>query len=346
MSRARSRTRRAVLFGMAGAAGDMMLAPPRALAQAKELRIGVQFGLGYLPLYVAQDAGLLDKHMRAQGLEPVPVRIFNFTGGPQIQDGLISQSLDIGSGGVTVMMIGRDRSRGSGGQEMRGLTSLSAVPYELWTVDQTVRSLADLKADKNKIGVPSVRVSVPAIFLQMAAEKLLGPGKHAAFDGMTVGLSQPDGATSLLAGGGAVDSYVFAPPFNYQMRDKPNIHRVWSSRELFGTPITALTTWTTSRFHSENPKLIAAFMAAVREAMQIIEADRGRAAEIYIKAEKSKLQADFVIKMLGDGDLLFAMAPQNSFKVAEHLSRIGTLKQKPADWKDYFFAEIHGEPGS
>ena len=67
--------------GLRGLGRNLLgLGPLAALAQAKELRIGVQYGLGYLPLYVARDAGLFDKHMKAQGLEPVPVRIVNFTG--------------------------------------------------------------------------------------------------------------------------------------------------------------------------------------------------------------------------------------------------------------------------
>src|SRR4051812_27857224 len=96
------------------------LGPLGALAQPKELRIGVQYGLGYLPLYIARDAGLFERHMKAQGLDPVPVRIVNFTGGPQIQDGLLSQTLDVGAGGVTVLLITRDKTRGAGDQEMLG----------------------------------------------------------------------------------------------------------------------------------------------------------------------------------------------------------------------------------
>src|SRR5947207_4073481 len=83
--------------------------PLAALAQGKELRIGVQYGLGYLPLYVARDAGLFDKHMKAQGVEPVTMRIVNFTGGPEMQDGMLSQSLDIGAGGVTDLLIASDK---------------------------------------------------------------------------------------------------------------------------------------------------------------------------------------------------------------------------------------------
>ena len=328
------------------AAALLTLEPLTALAQGKELRIGVQYGLGYLPLYVARDAGLLDKHMKAQGLEPVTMRIVNFTGGPQIQDGLLSQSLDIGAGGVTVLLIARDKTRGAGDQELLGLTALSSVPYDLWTADANLKTLRDLDPQKNKIGLPAAKVSVPAVFLQMASEQINGIGKHAAFDPMTVTLAQPDGLISLTAGGSTVDSYLFAPPFSQQMRDKPNIHRVWSSTQLFGSPITALASWTTTRFHRENPKLVAAFVAAVRDAIELIRTDKARAASIYVKAEPSKLPAEYFAKVLEDPDVRFTLAPENSVKIAEYLARIGTLKQKPSDWKDTFFPELHTENGS
>jgi NitT/TauT family transport system substrate-binding protein len=117
---------RAIAFACLVAA-LIVVVSPAAHAQSKELRIGVQYGLGYLPLYVARDAGLFEKHMKMQGLAPVPVRIVNFTGGPQIQDGLLSQTLDIGAGGVTVLLITRDKSRGGGDQEMLGLSALRTV---------------------------------------------------------------------------------------------------------------------------------------------------------------------------------------------------------------------------
>jgi NitT/TauT family transport system substrate-binding protein len=317
-----------------------------AHAQLKELKIGVQYGLGYLPIYVARDAGLIDKHMSAQGLQPVPIQIVNFTGGPQIQDGLLSQTLQIGAGGVTVLLITRDKTRGAGDQEMLGLTALSSVPYELWTADAKLKSLRELDPQKNRIGLPSVKVSVPAIFLQMASEQINGAGKHTALDSLTVSLAQPDGVISLTAGGSTVDSYLFAPPFSQQMREKTNVHRVWSSNELFGSPITALATWTTARFHRENPKVAAAFVAAIRDAIELIRTDRPKAAAIYVKAEPSKLPAEYFAKLLEEPDVRFTLAPENTVKIAEYLARIGTLKQKPADWKDMFFPELHAEKGN
>src|SRR6516225_6505792 len=47
--------------------GLFTLLPTQALGEtAKQLRIGVQFGLGYLPLYIADEAHLFEKRMREQ----------------------------------------------------------------------------------------------------------------------------------------------------------------------------------------------------------------------------------------------------------------------------------------
>jgi NitT/TauT family transport system substrate-binding protein len=40
------------------------------------------------------------------------------------------------------------------------------------------------------------------------------------------------------------------------------------------------------------------------------------------------------------------MVPENTMKFADFMASVGTLKNKPASWKDYFFPEIHGEKGS
>jgi NitT/TauT family transport system substrate-binding protein len=144
-----------------------------------------------------------------------------------------------------------------------------------------------------------------------------------------------------------VNAYLFSPPFIQQMTGKPGIHKVWSSNELFGSPATALTTWTTVRFHRENPKLFAAFVAALRDAMTLIRDDPKQAAAIYIKAEKTKLGADLIGGALAEKDnLRFTLAPEHSNRIAEFLFRTGSIKIKPASWKDFFFPEIHGENGS
>jgi NitT/TauT family transport system substrate-binding protein len=326
----------------------VVCAPVLAMAQtASELRIGVQFGLGYLPFHVADRAGFLAARMKEQGIAPVPVRIVQLAGAPQMNDGLLSGTLEVASGGYTAMMVFCERTRGAGDKQFLGITALASVPYDLFTVNPGLKTLRDIDVQRDKIGVPSIKVSVPAIYLQMAAEELYGPGKQNALDVATVSLAQPDGATSLLSGGGAVNAYMFSPPFIQQMLGKPNIHRVWSSNELFGSPATALVGWTTEKFHRENPKLFAAIVAAMHDAMKLITKDPKRAAQIYIDAEHSKLASELLIAALADTNTLrYTLAPEQTMKIAGFLHRTGSLKTLPASWKDLFFPEIHREQGS
>jgi NitT/TauT family transport system substrate-binding protein len=324
------------------------LASTSASAQtAKELRIGVQFGLGYLPFHVADQAGFLANRMREQGLEPVPVRIVQLAGSPQMNDGLLSGTLEIASGGYTAMMLFCEKTRGAGDKQFLGITALASVPYDLFTVDPELKTLKDIDVQRDKIGVPAIKVSVPAVYLAMAAEQLYGPGKQTALDVATVSLAQPDGATSLLSGGSTVNGYMFSPPFIQQMLGKPNVRRVWSSNELFGSPATALVSWTTQKFYRDNPKLFAAIIAAMKDAMKLIADDPKRAADIYIAAEHSKAPLELIVGALADrSSLRYTLAPEQSAKIAEFLHRTGGLKALPSNWKDLFFPEIHDEKGS
>jgi hypothetical protein len=173
---------------------------PCASQSAKQLRIGVQFGLGYLPLYVADVNHLFEQRMREQGVAPVPVEIVHVAGGPQINDGLLSGTFEMGSGGYTAMMVSWDKTRNAGDSRLLGVTALSSVPYDLFSTDAQVSSVKDLSRERDKIGVPSVKVSVPAIYLQMEAERLFGTGQHTALDDLTVSLRSPTGDLAPLGG--------------------------------------------------------------------------------------------------------------------------------------------------
>src|SRR5258708_9529570 len=106
MAMQRIATRRILPGIAAGILGCVLLFLPAASrAEVTALRIGVQFGVGYLPVYVAQAAGLIAARMKEAGIAPVPVTIQNVAGAPQIADGLLSQSMEIGCGGITAMMV-------------------------------------------------------------------------------------------------------------------------------------------------------------------------------------------------------------------------------------------------
>ena len=124
------------------------------------------------------------------------------------------------------------------------------------------------------------------------------------------------------------------------------MRRLLSSYDVLGGPSTLNSIYTTAKFRVENPRVYAAFVAALREAMEIINRDKQAAARIYIEEEKSKLAPEFVYKVISNPQFNFTVAPQGFLKFADFMQKTDALKVKPSNWKDVFFPEIHNENGS
>jgi NitT/TauT family transport system substrate-binding protein len=61
---------------------------------------------------------------------------------------------------------------------------------------------------------------------------------------------------------------------------------------------------------------------------------------------KSRQPVDETLKILEDPNSKFSAVPDGTMRYAEFMWRIGTIKPKPASWKDLFFEPIHSAPGS
>jgi NitT/TauT family transport system substrate-binding protein len=191
-----------------------------------------------------------------------------------------------------------------------------------------------------------VKVSIQAVTLQMAAEKAFGEGQHGRLDAYTVSLSHPDAQTALLSGASEINAHFSSPPFQYQQLEKPGIRTVLNSYEVLGGPATFNLVWTTSRFRTENPKLYDAFVKALDEAIAQINKDKRAAAEAYLRISKDKDSLDNIVKMLNDPQIVYTTTPQNVMKYVAFMGKVGSIKVKPDSWKDMFFPNVHGLPGS
>ena len=60
------------------------------------------------------------------------------------------------------------------------------------------------------------------------------------------------------------------------------MHKVLSSYDVMGGPASFLSVWSTSKFRTENPKAFKAVVDAFREATDLINTNRRKAAEIYV----------------------------------------------------------------
>jgi NitT/TauT family transport system substrate-binding protein len=325
-------------------AAALLVAPMLARAEASVVRISYGFGILYLPLMVMDREHLLEKYAKAAGLSDVKVEWKTFDGGNVINDAMLSGALDIAGIGVPGFLTLWAKAKDNPRIEVRGLTGMSSSSMFLMTRNPAVKKLGDF-TDKDRIAVPGIKTSLPAVLLHMAAAKEFGDANYAKLDPITVGLPHPDALAVMLSGKGEIDSHMASPPFSYIEAKSPALHRVFDSVDLLGN-ITLDMTFSTRRFVEANPKLAAAFVSAMQEACAAIAADKRKAAQIYSDVRKSKQPIDETLKILEDPNSKFSAVPEGTMRYAEFMSRIGTIKVKPASWKDLFFAPIQSAQGS
>ena len=103
-------------FGKAAAvlgAGWLAVLPLSAAAETNELRIAQQFGVGYLPLQMADSKQLFQKHAREAGLGEIKVTWSQFGSGGPMNDAILSGHLDLASGSVGPLLTVWDKTKGS-----------------------------------------------------------------------------------------------------------------------------------------------------------------------------------------------------------------------------------------
>lgn len=308
---------------------------------AETIRIVEQFGTIYLPLHVIRDQKLLEKHAAALGLEDVEVEWAKLSGGAAINDALLSGNVDVAAAGIGPFLTLWDRTDGA----VKIIGGLAHQPNYLITSRPDIQSLEDFKPE-DKIALPAVGVSVQSRILQMAAEKTFGEGQHALLDNNTVSLPHPDATAALLSGSTEIAAHLSNSPFQERALEDPSIHRIFSSYDILGGPVTPTYVYATVDFREQHPELFEAFLLAFREASAWIEANKAEAAETYVRVENSSLDPAFVQSLLESPDSLYTLVPARSFDFADFLYRTGAIKKQATSWKDYTFEELHGEEGS
>ena len=92
--------------------------------------------------------------------------------------------------------------------------------------------------------------------------------------------------------------------------------------------------------------LYKAFVDALSEAIDAINKDKRAAAKAYLEqANDTKNSVDDIYAIISARDYAYTLAPQKVYKTAEFMNRIGTVKHKPASWKELFFPEVQGLQG-
>lgn len=330
-------------FTLTRLVAGLSIAAATLAAQAEgRISIAQQFGIGYLVLDVVQDQKLIEKHGKAQGLD-IHVDWNQISGATAMNEALLANALDVVSAGVPPMLTLWDRTKGR--QNVKAVAALGSLPNYLISNNPKVKTVKDL-SDKDRIAVPAAGTGFQSRTLQIETAKLYGKDDFKRFDNISVSLAHPDATAALMAGGSEINTHFSSAPFYYQALENKNVHKVISSYEILGGPATFNVLYTTQKFHDENPKTYKAFYAALVEASQWIKANKPKAAETFIRVQKSKLPLDFVRRIVEDPENDFTISPFRTYVYADELNKLGVLKNRAASWKDYFFDEAYAQPGS
>jgi NitT/TauT family transport system substrate-binding protein len=315
-------------FGLA--LGLIALALP---VSATPLKIGIGFGIGFLPTFILEQQKLIEKHAKAAGLDVEPT-YQRFSGSGAMQDAILSGSVDLGVYGVPALLIAWDKAKGTNNQ-IFGICGVNSSPLVLVTNKPDAKSLRDI-GPQDKISMPAI-VSPQMYVLQILSEKTFGEGQKDRLKTQVVALPHPESIGAILSGISEVKAYFSTPPFTQIALDSGKTHKLASSEDAFGGRSSFLVLGGTKRWIEANPKLIPVLIAALNEAAAYIRKDPKGAAEIYLKIEPSRMldepKVEAMLKSMLDD---FGTEVHAVKAYADFMGRTGGLKNVPASWSEVF----------
>jgi NitT/TauT family transport system substrate-binding protein len=320
-------------------AGCTLLAAAPSRAEVAEVRIGVQFGMIYLPVAVAEAQGFFADEAKKAGLGDLKVTVQRFSGSPAITDAVLSGNVDIGAFGTPGLLIAWEKTKGH--LDVAGLAAMGANAFLLETNKPQIKTLADF-GDNDQIAVPAT-TSPQAVVMRMAAQKTFGDYRR--LDKLLVTMPHPD-ATAALLSGQLISGYVATAPFTALLKRSDKVHVVTTSKEILGEEMTGVALGAGKKFVDADPTVARVVIAAAEDAMNFIAKDPAAAADIYLKSEASKTSKDDVVALLTDGSIVFSVAPTGLMQLANFMAKTGELKTAPNSWQDVFFPLLGARHGS
>jgi len=300
-------------------------------------------GVGFLPLIVMEEKKLVEAEAQKTGLA-LKAEYIKLGGPAVVNDMLLSGAAHFAPAGPPAFITIWDRTRAN--MKVMGVAAMTSIPMYLNTKAPHLKSLKDLQPT-DKIAVTAVKVSIPAIIMQMQAMREFGKADYAHYDPYTVSLTHPDGVIALLSGKSEVTAHFTSPPFHQRERRDPEVRTITTSNAIMGAPSTFTMLYAPTRFHDENPKAYAAVLKALQAAIDFINADKKAAAQVFLQSDEGKgWKLDDLMAVLDDPDVRFTTSPESVMAYASFMADVGSIRQRPAKWQEMFFPEIHGVEGN
>ncbi len=313
-----------------------------APASAQEpVRIGIGFGLAFLPAYICQDLKLIEKQGKDAHLD-LKASYQRFFGAGPLQEAIVADAIDMAPFGTAPLLAAREKMQGSP-RQIIAVSGITTLPLVLLTNRPEVHTLADFRA-ADRIAIPGP--SSPQLYLlQMQSEKVFG--QYDRLRSQIVILPHPDAVADLVAATGPVTGYFSSAPFTQIALAEGRIHKVLSSADVIGGKASFLIMGATKAYIAAHPKVPEAVAKAMDEAARVVHDDPHRAAEIYLAHEPSRtLDAAGLAAVLGDLKDEFGSAVHGVQAFADFMGRRGALKAPPQSWKEIVAPALLNSPST
>jgi NitT/TauT family transport system substrate-binding protein len=310
-----------------------------------DIAIGVGHGIGFLPLFIAQDLRLFDKHAKASGLNGNLV-LRRYSAAAPMRQALAKGEIAAGAYGLPAFLLARDAARQTP-KELQTVAGITTLPLVLVTARPDIKSLTDLKP-ADKIAVPMLTAPQVA-YLRMRTspwfgardrlrEQLVAMPHQASLEALTAG----KGTT-----GQGIAAYFSSPPFTQIALKAPKVRAVTSSAEIMGGKTSFLVMASPKTALATHPKLPDVLAKAIDEASAIIRKDPRRAAMVWLKWEPSHtLDARMVEDVLRDLKDDFGSGVFGIEGTATYLRRDNRIREGIWSWKDVVAPAIAAGEGS
>lgn len=304
-------------------------APARAEEQVK---IGIGFGLAFLPTYICEDLKLVEKYGKEQHLT-VKASYERLLSAAAVQDAIALRAIDMGPFGTAPLLTAWEKGKETKDtrRQIFAVSGMTTMPLVLLSDQPRMRSIADLRPS-DRIAMPTL--TAPQMYvLEMQSEKVLG--QFDRLRNQVVALSHADAIAALFSGDGPATAYFASPPFTQITLKDSMIHRILSSEDVIGGKSSFLMIGATKSYIEAHPKIPEIVDKAMDEAARLIHDDPRRAAQIYLEHEPSKaLDAADIEAVLKENKDGFGSAVEGTQAFADFMGRHGELKAPPQSWKE------------
>jgi NitT/TauT family transport system substrate-binding protein len=307
-----------------------------AMAEVSELRIPLGAGgFGFLPLHMMQKYKLIERYAEEAGLK-ITVSWPNIGGAAVMNDALLSGSADFISAGPPSFLTLWDRTHSN--LAVKSIAAISSIPVYLNARVADLKSLDDIQ-EGQKITLVGIKVAIPAIIMQMYAQKKYGNAEVFRFDPYTVNMNHADALIALTSGSRSIAAHWASAPFYQRELKDPAIHTIMNSDEIMGGSTTFTMISTTTKFWTQNPKICAAVLKALKRAEEMIGEDKHNAAQVLLEAMGGGKgwSVDEFVAILNDPATKYTTRPENVLKYANFMHEIGSIRNKPNLLSHLFF---------